>query len=51
MFLPDPGRIMIFTQPGSRISDLGSRIPDPKPGRKERGKKNLLPTVYRVGEL
>ena len=28
MFIPDPGRIMIFTQPGSRISDLGSRIPD-----------------------
>jgi len=35
----------------ARIQDLGSRIPDPKPGRKERGKKNLLPTVYRVGEL
>jgi len=30
----------------ARIQDLGSRIPDPKPGRKERGKKNLLPTVY-----
>jgi hypothetical protein len=38
-----PSRI---PDPGSRISDPGSRIPDPKPGRKERGKKNLLPTVY-----
>ncbi len=45
----DPGclsRILIFTHPGSRISDpgsqipdLGSRIPDPKTGRKERGEK------------
>jgi hypothetical protein len=26
MFIPDPGRIMIFTQPGSRISDPGSQI-------------------------
>jgi hypothetical protein len=27
MFIPDPGsRILIFTHPGSRISDLGSRI-------------------------
>jgi hypothetical protein len=26
----------------SRIPDLGSRIPDPKTGRKERGEKNFL---------
>jgi hypothetical protein len=50
MFIPDPGsRILIFTHPGSRISDpgsripdLGSRIPDPKTGRKERGEKKFL---------
>jgi hypothetical protein len=36
-----PGsRILIFTHPGSRIPDLGSRIPDPKTGTKERGEKN-----------
>ena len=33
-----PGsRILIFTHPGSRIPDLGSRIPDPKTATKERG--------------
>jgi hypothetical protein len=38
-----PGsRILIFTHPGSRIPDLGSRIPDPKTGRKERGEKNFF---------
>jgi hypothetical protein len=38
-----PGsRILIFTHPGSRIPDLGSRIPDPKTVTKERGEKNLL---------
>jgi hypothetical protein len=39
-----PGsRILIYTHPGSRIPDLGSRIPDPKTGRKERGeKKNFV---------
>jgi hypothetical protein len=43
MFIPDPGsQILIFTHPGSRIPDLGSRIPDPKTGRKERGEKNFL---------
>jgi hypothetical protein len=46
----DPGclsRILIFTHPGSRISDPGSqipdprsRIPDPKTATKERGEKN-----------
>jgi hypothetical protein len=36
-----PGsRILIFTHPGSRIPDLGSRIPDPKTATKERGEKN-----------
>jgi hypothetical protein len=38
-----PGsRILIFTHPGSRIPDLGSRIPFPKTGRKERGEKNFF---------
>jgi hypothetical protein len=36
-----PGsRILIFTHPGSRISDPGSRIPDQKTATKERGEKN-----------
>jgi hypothetical protein len=36
-----PGsRILIFTHPGSRIPDLGSRIPDPKKATKERDEKN-----------
>jgi hypothetical protein len=36
----DPGclsRILIFTHPGSRIPDLGSRIPDPKNSNKREG--------------
>jgi hypothetical protein len=38
-----PGsRILIFTHPGSRIPDLGSRIPDPKTATKERGEKNFF---------
>jgi hypothetical protein len=38
-----PGsRILIFTHPGSRISDPGSRIPHPKTGRKERGEKKFF---------
>ncbi len=37
-------RILIFTHPGSRIPDLGSRIPDPKTATKERGKIFLLLT-------
>jgi hypothetical protein len=37
-----PGfRILIFTHPGSRILDLGSRIPDPKTAIKERGEKKF----------
>jgi hypothetical protein len=37
-----PGsRILIFTHPGSRISDLGSRISDPKTATKERGEKKF----------
>jgi hypothetical protein len=41
----DPGcfsRILIFNHPGSRISDLGSRIPDPKTAMKIRGEKKLV---------
>jgi hypothetical protein len=40
-----PGsRILIFTHPGSRIPDLGSRFPDPKTAttKKERGEKKLV---------
>jgi hypothetical protein len=38
-----PGsRILIFTHPGSRIPDLGSRIPDPKTAMKDRGEKKLV---------
>ncbi len=45
-----PGsRILIFTHPGSRIPDLGSRIPDPKTGRKERGEKNFFVKHFFVG--
>jgi hypothetical protein len=32
-------RILIFTHPGSRILDLGSRIPDPKTATEERSEK------------
>jgi hypothetical protein len=49
-----PGsRILIFTHPGSRISDPGSRIsdpgsriPDPKTATKERGEKKFVITFY-----
>jgi hypothetical protein len=34
-------RILIFTHSGSRISDPGSRIPDPKTATKERGEKKI----------
>jgi hypothetical protein len=38
-----PGsRILIFTHPGSRIPDTGSRIPDPNTTTKERGEKKLV---------
>jgi hypothetical protein len=35
-------RILIFTHSGSRILDLGSRIPDPEIATKERGEKKLV---------
>jgi hypothetical protein len=45
--IPDPdfypSRI---PEPGSRISDLGSWIPDPKTGTKERGEKNFLSKTF-----
>ena len=44
-----PGsRILIFTHPGSRIPDLGSRIPDPKTATKERGEKKLVVIPFYV---
>jgi hypothetical protein len=47
--IPDPGsRILIFTHPGSRIPDLGSRIPDPKTATKERGEKKLVVIAFYV---
>jgi hypothetical protein len=46
-------RILIFTHPGSRISDpgsqipdLGSRSPDPKTATKERGEKKFVVTPF-----
>jgi hypothetical protein len=42
-----PGsRILIFTHPGSRNPDLGSRIPDPKTATKERGEKKIFISFY-----
>jgi hypothetical protein len=60
-----PGsRILIFTNPGSRIldpgfripdpgfhiPDLGSRIPDPKTGTKERGEKKFVVMPFFVAK-
>jgi hypothetical protein len=42
----DPGclsRILIFTHPGSQISDPGSRIPDPKNSNKSEKKFVVIP--------
>jgi hypothetical protein len=39
-------RILIFTHPGFRIPDLGSRIPDPKTVTKERGEKKLVVKTF-----
>jgi hypothetical protein len=38
--------ILIFTHPGSRIPDLGSRILDPKTASKKMGKKICCHTLY-----
>jgi hypothetical protein len=44
-----PGsRILIFTHPGSRILDPGSRIPDPKTATKERGEKKIVVIPFYV---
>jgi hypothetical protein len=40
--IPDPD----FVFPRSRISDPGSRIPDPKTATKERGEKNCCLTFF-----
>jgi hypothetical protein len=41
-------RILIFTHPGFRIPDLGSRIPDPKSATKERGEKKFFVITFYV---
>jgi hypothetical protein len=44
-----PGsRILIFTHPGSRISDPGSRIQNTKTGTKERGEKKFVAITFYV---
>jgi hypothetical protein len=44
-----PGsRILIFTHPGSRIPDLGSRIPDQKTATKDRGEKKFVVITFYV---
>jgi hypothetical protein len=49
MFIPDLGsRILNFIHPGSRIPDLGSRIPDPKTATKERGEKKFVVITFYV---
>ncbi len=49
MFIPDSGsRILIFTHPGSRSPDLGSRILDPKTATKDRGEKKLVVIPFYV---
>ncbi len=49
MFIPDPRSwILIFTHPGSRIPDLGSRIPDPKSATKERDEKKFVVITFYV---
>jgi hypothetical protein len=40
MFIPDPDFYP------SRIPDLGSRIPDPKTGRKESGEKKIFVNIF-----
>ncbi len=45
--IPKP-RILIFTHPGSRISDLLSRIPDQKTATKERGGKKFVVISFYV---
>ncbi len=44
-----PGsRILIFSHPGSRTRDLGSRISDPKTATKERDEKKLVVIPFYV---
>jgi hypothetical protein len=45
MIIPDPDFLSI-PDPGSLISDPGSRIPDSKTDTKERGEKNCCPTFF-----
>jgi hypothetical protein len=45
----DPGCLSRIPDPDfypSRIPDLGSRIPDPKTGRKERGEKKIFVNIF-----
>ncbi len=43
-------RILIFTHSGSRISDPGSRIPDPKTAIKQRAEKKLVVKPFFVAK-
>jgi hypothetical protein len=48
--IPDPdfypSRIPIFIHPGSRISDPGFRIPDPKTAKKERSEQIFFVILF-----
>jgi hypothetical protein len=47
----DPGCLSLIPDPDfypSRIPDLGSRIPDPKTARKERGEKKFVVITFYV---
>jgi hypothetical protein len=39
-------RILIFIHPGSRIPELGYRIPDPTTVPKEKGENIFGPTIF-----
>ena len=43
-------RILIFSHPGCRIPDAGSRIPDPKTATKERGEKKFVVITFYVAK-
>jgi hypothetical protein len=50
----DPGCLSRIPDPDfypSRIPDPGSRIPDPKTGRKERGEKKILSNIFLLQQI